>query len=234
MTRTTSSVDAAFIRPPSMRGSTNVPSPTRVIRPGRPAAVSRYKMRHHALRQAVGLDPPVERERAQRRDEPPVRPDRAPDQPLAREVVEPAGAAVPLSGGEHERQVARAAGLAKRFASAMRSSSGTAIPTNPPTASVSPSRINRAAASGVMTFVRRPAVTAPRYPIRAPASHQSRPVAHGRAARGSPPGGRSATVSWIPRARRLDDRHQATAAHQFRATRRTTTRAARQMHAGRS
>ena len=71
------------------------------------------EMGHHALREAVGLDPPVERERAQRRDEPPVRPDRAPDQPFAREVVEPAGAAVPLARGEHERQVARAAGFAE-------------------------------------------------------------------------------------------------------------------------
>ena len=113
MTRTTSSVDAAFMRPPSMRGSTNVPSPTRVIE-ARPAGGRlAVEMGHHALREAVGLDPPVERERAQRRDEPPVRPDRAPDQPLAREVVEPAGAAVALSRGEHERQVARAAGFAE-------------------------------------------------------------------------------------------------------------------------
>ena len=71
------------------------------------------EMGHHALREAVGLDPPVERERAQRGDEPPVRSDRAPDQPFAREVVEPAGAAVALSRGEHERQVARAAGFAE-------------------------------------------------------------------------------------------------------------------------
>ncbi len=72
-------------------------------------------MGHHALREAVGLDPPVERERAQRGDEPPVRPDRAPDQPLPREVVEPAGTAVALPRGEHECQVARAA----RFAEAL-------------------------------------------------------------------------------------------------------------------
>ena len=70
-------------------------------------------MGDHALREAVGLDPPVERECAERRDEPPVRPDRASDQPLAGEVVEPAGAAVPLSRGEHERQVAGAAGFAE-------------------------------------------------------------------------------------------------------------------------
>ena len=96
-----------------MRGSTNVPSPTRVMTT-RPAGCRlAVEMRHHALREAVGLDPPVERERAQRRDEPPVRPDRAPDQPVAREVVEPAGAAVPLAGGEHERQVARATGFAE-------------------------------------------------------------------------------------------------------------------------
>src|SRR5450755_1310987 len=42
-------------------------------------------------------------------------PDRAPDQPLTRKVVEPAGAAIPLPRGEHERQIARAAGLAKPF-----------------------------------------------------------------------------------------------------------------------
>ena len=70
-------------------------------------------MGQHALREAVGLDPPVERERAQRGDEPPMRPDRAPDQPLVREVVEPAGTAVALSRGERERQIARAAGFAE-------------------------------------------------------------------------------------------------------------------------
>lgn len=41
ITRTTSAGDTTFIRPPSTRGSTNVPSPVRVISPGRPAAVSR-------------------------------------------------------------------------------------------------------------------------------------------------------------------------------------------------
>jgi hypothetical protein len=60
------------------------------------------EMGDHALRKAVGLDLPVARERAQRRDEPPVRADRAPD------------------------------------------------------------KFKRAAASGVMTFARRPVVTAPR------------------------------------------------------------------------
>ena len=71
------------------------------------------EVRDHALREAVGLDPPVECECAQRRDEPPVRPDRAPDQSLAREAVKPAGATVARSGGEHERQVARPAGCAE-------------------------------------------------------------------------------------------------------------------------
>jgi hypothetical protein len=71
------------------------------------------KMGHHALREAVGLDPALERERAQRRDEPPVRADRAPDQPLACEPIEPASAAVALPRGEHERQVPRVAGLAE-------------------------------------------------------------------------------------------------------------------------
>ena len=71
------------------------------------------EMADHALWKAVGLDLSVERERAQRRDEPPVPPDRAPDQSLAREAVQPAGAAVPGSRGEHEREVARAAGIAE-------------------------------------------------------------------------------------------------------------------------
>jgi hypothetical protein len=50
-------------------------------------------MGDHALREAVRLDPPVERKRGQGRDEPPVRPDRAPDQSFTREVIESAGAA---------------------------------------------------------------------------------------------------------------------------------------------
>ena len=113
---------------------------------------------HRAPRE-VGLDPPVERERAQRGDEPPMRPDRAPDQPLAREVVEPAGAAVTLPRGDQERQAAWTAGFADRVPRAMRSSSGTAIPTNPPTDSVSPSRISPTAASGVTIFERRAGLT---------------------------------------------------------------------------
>jgi hypothetical protein len=44
-----------------------------------------------------------------------VRPDRAPDQAVVREMVEPAGTAVALSRGEHEREVARAG----RFAEAL-------------------------------------------------------------------------------------------------------------------
>ena len=41
-TSTRSSVVIAFMRPPSRRGSMNVSMPTVVIRPGRPAAISRY------------------------------------------------------------------------------------------------------------------------------------------------------------------------------------------------
>ena len=42
-----------------------------------------------------------------------MRPDRAPDQPLAGEAVEPSVAAVPLSRREDERQVARTASFAE-------------------------------------------------------------------------------------------------------------------------
>jgi hypothetical protein len=78
---------------------------------GPPGGRLAVEMGQHPEWEAVGLDPPVERERAERRDEPPVCPDRALDQPLVREVVEPAGAAVALSPGEHERQVPRALGF---------------------------------------------------------------------------------------------------------------------------
>ena len=42
-----------------------------------------------------------------------MRPDRAPDQPFAGESVQPAGAAIPLPGGEHQREIPRPACLLK-------------------------------------------------------------------------------------------------------------------------
>ena len=44
MSSTRSSVVTSFILPPSTRGSTNVPRPTLVMRPGRPAAISRHRL----------------------------------------------------------------------------------------------------------------------------------------------------------------------------------------------
>ena len=73
----------------------NVSMPTRGDQAGAAGGDLPEQHRDHALRKAVGLDPPVERERAQRRDQPPVRPDHAPDQPFVGEVVDPAGAPSP-------------------------------------------------------------------------------------------------------------------------------------------
>jgi hypothetical protein len=69
------------------------------------------EVRHHALRQAICLDPVVERQASQRRGEPPVPTDSAPDKTLPGEAVKPSTAAVPLPRGEHERKVARPAGF---------------------------------------------------------------------------------------------------------------------------
>ena len=69
------------------------------------------QVRHDALRQAVGLDPPLQRQRAERGDEAEVAADHAPDQPFAGEVVEAARRRVSLPGGEYERQPARRARL---------------------------------------------------------------------------------------------------------------------------
>ena len=55
----------------------------------------------------------VQCQRAESRDESPVRPDRAADQPFARDAVQPAVAAVALPGGEHQREVPRPARLLK-------------------------------------------------------------------------------------------------------------------------
>ena len=73
------------------------------------------KVRHHALRDAVRLDPVIEGQGAQPGRETPVRTDCTPDQSLARHVIQPAGVAVPLPGGKHERQIPRATGLVEAF-----------------------------------------------------------------------------------------------------------------------
>ena len=81
------------------------------------------------------------------------------DEPLVAEVIESALLAVALSGGIDQRQIARRAGRAdprrdsmKRSSSAMAMFSAKPMPTKPPVATVSPSRIRRTASSALTIF----------------------------------------------------------------------------------
>ena len=105
----------------------------------------------HALRQVVGLDLVGDGELLQLRHKAPMAADDASDQPLMREVIEPAILAVALAGGIDQREVRRLAGACRgpRFrwrdkaaSSAMAISSAKPMPTKPPVATVSPSRIS--------------------------------------------------------------------------------------------
>ena len=68
------------------------------------------EVRDHALRQVVGLDPVLDREPADLRDQPPMPADHALEQPVMAEPVEPLLLAVALPGREQQGQVARLAG----------------------------------------------------------------------------------------------------------------------------
>ena len=70
-------------------------------------------MRDAAERQVVGLDPVRERQLAELRHQRPVAADDALHQPVMREPVEAALLAVAGRRREHQRQIARDAGLAK-------------------------------------------------------------------------------------------------------------------------
>jgi hypothetical protein len=65
------------------------------------------QMRDHALRQVVGGDPVVHRERTHLRDQAPVAADDARQQALAAESVQAALAAIALAGGEEQGQAGR-------------------------------------------------------------------------------------------------------------------------------
>ena len=69
------------------------------------------EVRDHALRQVVGLDLALEREAADLRDQAPMAADHALEQAVVAERVEAAVLAVPLPGGEQQREVARLAGF---------------------------------------------------------------------------------------------------------------------------
>ena len=71
------------------------------------------ELRDHAERQVVRFDAPVDGERPELWHERPVSADRSSHQALVREAVEAAVLAVARRGGEHEREVLRAAGLAE-------------------------------------------------------------------------------------------------------------------------
>ena len=59
-------------------------------------------------------------------------PDRAPNQPLAREMIEPPGTPIPLPRCEHERQIARAASLDKALLERGQELLGNGKPDKPP------------------------------------------------------------------------------------------------------
>jgi hypothetical protein len=73
------------------------------------------QVRDHALRQVVGLDVAVHRERLQLGHEPPVTADDAAQEAAMAEVVETARLAVALAGGVDQRQRARRAAAGLRF-----------------------------------------------------------------------------------------------------------------------
>ena len=104
-------------------------------------------------RQVVGLDASFHRHRRELGHESPVPADRALDQSVPREAIQPAILAVPGCGGEYQRQIARRRRLRQSASPALAmSSSGVPLPTKPEKAMVSPSRM-MAMASSVETIL---------------------------------------------------------------------------------
>ena len=99
----------AFCLPPVWRGSTYVPRPTCVTRPGRPAAISRISCDEHALRERVRLELVRLDERAEARLVADVAADRPPHEPGQAELREAAIGEVADADDADRRQVARPA-----------------------------------------------------------------------------------------------------------------------------
>ena len=148
ITRTTSRVEIALIRPPSSRGSTKVPE----AHPGQRARLAggdvAIEVADDALRQVPALDLAGERQRRDLGDQAPVPADHPSQQAVVAEAVEAAGLAVALTRGEHERRGRAARPVSRnRASSAASSRSGTPIPTKPDVVMVSPGRISATASA---------------------------------------------------------------------------------------
>ena len=112
------------------------------------------QVRDDALRKVVGLDLVGDRETLQLGHQSPVSADHPPHQPVVAEVIEPALLAVSLPGRIDQREIPRLAARLDDSAasSATAISSAKPMPTKPPVAMVSPSRIRRTASSALTIF----------------------------------------------------------------------------------
>ena len=110
-TSTRSSVVREFCLPPVWRGSTNVPSPTCVTRPGPAGGDLAHQLRQHALRERVRLELVVLDHRAEARLVADVAADRALVHARQRELREATVGEIAGADDAHRRQIARVAGL---------------------------------------------------------------------------------------------------------------------------
>jgi hypothetical protein len=106
----------------------------------------------HALRQVPGLDQVVDRELLHLGHQPPVAANDFFQQACVTQVVQPAGLAVALAGGVHQRQVARRLGLLEALFQRHGNRLGKPMPTKPPVATVSPSWISCTASAALTTL----------------------------------------------------------------------------------
>ena len=125
--------------------------------PGRFGGDVAEQVRNHALREVVRFDLVGDGEPLQLRHESPVAADDATDQALMAKMIESALFAVALARGIDQREISRLVrspgmSLLRRImcaSSAIAISSAKPMPTKPPVATVSPSRMRRTASSAV-------------------------------------------------------------------------------------